>query len=108
MHSFTIRDLRERPGELSREAEQGHLALVTRHGHPLFVSVPFSEEMVQHGVYTALAESLFKDGAISLGKAAKLARMSIPAFANHLSQLGIAVVDYDGDELDDELRYFER
>ncbi len=108
MQSFSIRDLRERTGELSREAEQGHLALVTRHGHPLFISVPFSDELVQHGVYTALAEGLYTDGVISLGKAAKLARMSIPGFAAHLSQLNIPVVDYDGDELADELRYFER
>ena len=93
MQSFTIRDLRERPGELSREAEQGHLALVTRHGHPLFICVPFSDELIEHGVYTALAESLFKHDAISLGKAAKLARMSIAEFASHLSPLGIAVVE---------------
>jgi len=46
--------------------------------------------------------------AISLGKAAKLAKMSIAEFATHLSQLGIPVVDYDSDELLDELRYFER
>ena len=108
MQSFTIRDLRERPGELSREAEQGRLALVTRHGHPLFVGVPFSDELVQHGVGTALAESLYRDNALSLGKAAKLAGTSIADFAAHLSQLGIPVVDYDGDELVNELRYFER
>ena len=108
MQSFTIRDLRERPGELSREAEQGHLALVTRHGHPLFVSVPFSDELIQHGVGTALAESLYRDNAISLGKAAKLAGTPIADFAAHLSQLGIPVVDYGGDELINELRYFER
>lgn len=107
MQSFTLRDLRERPGELSREAEQGHPALVTRHGHPLFVSVPFSEQLVQHGVHTALAESLFKQHAISLGKAAKLAHMSIAEFTSHLSQLGIPVVDYDADELEQELHYFD-
>ena len=41
------------------------------------------------------------------GKTAKLARMSIPGFAAHLSQLNIPVADYDGDELLDELRYFD-
>ena len=54
-----------------------------------------------------MAESLYRQDAISLGKAAKLARMSIAEFASHLSQLGIPVVDYDGDELLEELRYFE-
>lgn len=30
MQSFSIRDLREKTGELSRTAEQGELSLVTR------------------------------------------------------------------------------
>lgn len=107
MLSFPIQDLRKRSGELSREAEQGHLALVTRYGNPLFVSVPFSDALIQHGVNTALAESLYKDGALSLGKAAKLAGMSLSKFAAHLSQLDIPVVDYNPDELSEELQYFE-
>jgi hypothetical protein len=38
MEIFTIRDLRERTGDLVRNAEEGHLAIVARHGHPLFVA----------------------------------------------------------------------
>jgi prevent-host-death family protein len=33
MEMYTIRDLRNRTGELIREAEAGHLSLVTKHGH---------------------------------------------------------------------------
>ncbi len=108
MQSFTIRDLRERPGDLSREAEKGHLTLVTRHGHPLFVGVPFTDVLLQNGVNTALAENLFKNSALSLGKAAALANMSIAEFAEYLSQLGIPVVDYPADELEEELHIFEQ
>lgn len=50
MQTFSIRDLRERSGELSREAEAGRLALVTRHGQPLFVSVPFTDQVLGAGV----------------------------------------------------------
>lgn len=32
METFTIRDLRERTGELVRGAEAGQLSLVTKHG----------------------------------------------------------------------------
>lgn len=105
MQSFTIRDLRERTGELSQVAEQGQLSLVTRHGHPLFIGVPFDEKVVQYGVYVALAEALFKSGDMSIGKAAKLAGMGLIEFTEHISQLGIPVVNYDPDELDDELAY---
>ena len=106
MQAFSIRDLRERTGELSRAAEKGELSLVTRHGHPLFVSVPFSERVVENGVYLALAENLFKSGELSLGKAAKLAGMSRIEFGEHLSRLGSPIVDYDPAELDAELDYF--
>jgi predicted HTH domain antitoxin len=60
--------------------------------------------MLRHGVNTALAENLFKSEELSLGKAAALAHMSIAEFAEYLSQLGIAVVDYPIEELEEELR----
>ncbi len=104
MQSFSIRDLRERSGALSQEAEEGNLALVT-HGHPLFVSVPFTEELLQQGVHVALAVKLFKEGDTSLGKAAKLAKMNIAEFSEYVSRLGIAIVDFDEEELDKELAF---
>lgn len=107
MQTFTIRELRERSGDLSREAEEGRLALVTRHGQPLFVSVPFTDELLQMGVHTALAVNLFKSGDITCARAAKLARMSLPQFLAHLSAQGIAVVDYDPAELVQELAAFD-
>jgi predicted HTH domain antitoxin len=104
MQIFTVRDLRDRSGELSREAEAGRLSLVTRHGQPLFVSVPFTQDVVASGVHTALAVSLFKSGDLSLGLAAKLARMPYVDFVGYLGELNIAVVNYDANELDSELK----
>ncbi|MFT4269217.1 MAG: UPF0175 family protein [Xenophilus sp.] len=107
MHTFTIRELRERSGDLSREAEEGRLALVTRHGQPLFVSVPFTEDLLEAGVHTALAVNLFKGGEMTSARAAKLARMSLPQFLAHLSAQGIPVVDHDPAELEQELAAFD-
>lgn len=107
MQTFTIRELRERSGELSREAEEGRLALVTRHGQPLFVSVPFTEDLLQAGVHVALAVGLFKGGELTSARAAKLARMGLPQFLAHLSAQGIAVVDHDPAELAQELAAFD-
>ena len=106
MQTFSIRDLRERTGELSREAEAGRLALVTRHGQPPFVSVPFTTEHLKEGVHVALTVSLFKSGEITTGKAARLARMSLAEFLAYLSQQGIDVVDYDPADLSQELALF--
>lgn len=105
MQTFSIRDLRERSGELSRQAEEGHLALITRHGHPLFISVPFSEELIKQGVHVILAVKLFKENDISLGKAAKLAKMNIAEFSEYVSGLGIPIVDLNEEELDKELAF---
>ena len=58
MESFTIRDLGERTGELVRNAEQGKLAVVAKHGHPLFVAVPLDEQLLRFGVGVALAVKL--------------------------------------------------
>jgi len=107
MQTFTVRELRERSGDLSREAEAGRLALVTRHGQPLFVSVPFTDELLQAGVHTALAVSLFKSGAVTSARAAKLAGMSLQAFLAHLSAQGIPVADYAPAELEQELAVFD-
>jgi predicted HTH domain antitoxin len=105
MQAFSIRDLREHTAELSRTAEQGELAIITRHGHPLFISLPFNQELLLHGVHIALATQLFRSHSMSLGKAAKLARMSIAEFSEHISRLGVAVVDYDANDIEQELAY---
>jgi len=105
MQSFSIRDLRERSGALSQEAEQGNLSVVTRHGHPLFISLPFSDELLSQGVHVVLATRLFKEGDISLGKAAKMAKMSLAEFTEYVSRLGLSVVDFSENELDQEMSY---
>lgn len=103
MESFTIRDLRERTGELVRNAEQGKLAVVAKHGHPLFVAVPLDDEMLREGVHVALAIKLFQDGVLSLGKAAKLAGLTYEGLVEHLATIGVRTVDYPPEDLDAEL-----
>lgn len=103
MESFSVRDLRERTGELVRNAEQGKLAVVAKHGHPLFVAVPLDEELLRSGVGVALAIKLFEDGVLSLGKAAKLAALSYEAFVEQLAAIGVPAVDYTPEDLDAEV-----
>ena len=61
MDSFTIRDLRERTGDLVRNAEAGQLSVVAKHGHPLFVAVPLDAHLLESGVSVALACRLFAE-----------------------------------------------
>jgi len=107
MDTFSVRDLREHTGDLIRDAEQGKLSLVTKRGQPIFLAVPFSEELLELGLRPALAINLYREGTFTLAKAAKLADQSIEAFITSLGKLGIPVVDYSAEELDEELKNFE-
>ena len=106
METFTIRDLRERTGELVRGAEEGKLSIVTKHGQGVFVAMPFDEAMLRSGVRVALAVKLFDEEAVSLGKAAKLAGVSQSEFINHLGALKIPLARYGADELAQEVAGF--
>ena len=107
MHSVdtcTIRDLRERTGELTRDAESGRLSVVTKHGRPLFLALPFSQELLEKGAGFALALQLYNDGAVTAARAAKLAGVPLAEFLQDVSMQGVPVVDYPAGELDEELR----
>ena len=99
METFTIRDLRERTGELVRDAEAGKRSIVTKHGQGVFVVMPFDEATLRAGVRVALAVKLFDEEALSLGKAAKLAGVSQSEFINHLGALKIPLARYGAEEL---------
>ncbi len=100
---FTVRDLRQRSGELLRHAESGTLALITRHGRPALLAIPFDQYLLEHGVHRALALHLLKAGQLTLVQAAKLADMALEDFMDLVSKASIVVVDYPPEELEQEL-----
>lgn len=106
MDTFTVRDLRERTGELIRDAEAGRLSVITKHGRPVFVAVPFDELLIREGIGFALALRLFQQEEISLGKAARLAGTSRKQFMEILAERKIPLTEVTEDELKDELRSF--
>ena len=106
MDTFTVRDLRERTGELIRDAECGRLSVITKHGRPVFVAVPFDELLIREGIGLALALRLFQQADISLGKAARLAGMKRQEFLAELHRQRIPVTDASESELDEELERF--
>ncbi len=103
MQSFAVRDLREHTGELVRNAEAGRYSVVSKHGKPLFIAVPFSDAVLEAGVHVALADQLVMLGELSVAAGAKLVRQPYAAYLQHLSALGHSVLDEDPDALADEL-----
>ena len=100
---FTVRDLRERTGKLIRDAEQGRVSMVTKHGRPAFLAVPFDKRLVDLGVQRALAVRLFEEEVVTLPQAAKVAGLSLEDFMDVLRAAGVAAVDYPAGELDEEM-----
>ncbi|MBI9084566.1 MAG: type II toxin-antitoxin system prevent-host-death family antitoxin [Desulfobacterales bacterium] len=101
---FTVRDLRQRTGELLREAEKGHLSLVTKHGRPAFVTVPFDRRLLSFGINQAMALHLFEQGLTTLSQSAKIACVSFADFVDLLNEAGIPAVDYPPEDLDTEIQ----
>ena len=100
---FSVRDLRQRSGELLRGAEQGRLAIVTKHGRPTILAVPFDERLLDHGAQRALALHLFENGHLTLTQAAKVAGMIAHDFVSLLGEAGIPAVDYPPEEVEQEI-----
>ena len=106
MDTFSVRDLREHTGALIHDAEAGKLSLITKHGQPVFLAVPFTEDLLDTGMRMNIALKLYQENALSLGKAAKLAGQSIEAFTERLGIFGISIVNYDPNDLKQELQDF--
>ena len=100
---FTVRDLRNRTGDLMRDAEEGRLSIITKHGRPAILAIPFDERLLAFGVHRSLAVHLFEAGQATLAQAARLAELSVERFLEVLAEAGVPAVSYPKDELADEV-----
>jgi prevent-host-death family protein len=100
---FSVRDLRTRSGDLLKDAELGQMSLITKHGRPAILALPFDRRLLDQGVHRALALSLFESRQLTLAQAAKVAGLSLDGFIDLLGSLGLAAVDYPAEELAGEL-----
>ncbi len=103
METVEIRKVRENPNVLTKLVEAGELTLITDHGNPIAVNIPFTRDLVQQGIHVKLAATLLEDGVLALVSAAKIAQLSVEGFLEKLALLGIVAVDYEAGELVDEI-----
>ena len=102
MHSVAIRDLKNNPTNMTKHLENGESVFVTKHGKPLGITVPFSEEMLAMGMMKAVALEQYRQGLISIGKMAELMGISKPEAMKLLNDLHIDWLDYTEKEIDDQ------
>ena len=97
MEAFAVRDLREHTGDLVRNAENGQYSVVSKHGKPLFVALPFNDALLTSGVSVALADKMVLQAELSVAAGAKLAGMPYARYLQHLGALGYSMLDESAD-----------
>jgi predicted HTH domain antitoxin len=108
MHTVNVRQLKNNPSEALRKAEK-EMVVVMSGDHPSAVLVHLEDGSMLGlpGVKLAMAAALFKDGSLPLARAAKLADMPLPEFMQHLSRLGIPVVQGSAKEVKKDVETLE-
>lgn len=93
MEMVSVSGLKNNPSAALRLAQKD-LVVVMNRDQPdaLMLGVSASGLLDAKGVKPALATALFRDGHLSLGRAAALAGMAVGEFASHVSRLGISVI----------------
>jgi len=99
METVNVSGLKNNPSEALRLAHKDVVVVMNRNvPDTLMVGIEASGALTAKGVRPALATALFRDGHLSLVRAAHLAEMPVSVFVSHLSRLGIAVVKLDSGE----------
>lgn len=99
MESVNVSGLKNNPTDALRKARRDVVVVMNRHQpDALMVGIEVAGVLEARGVRPALATALFRDGHLSLARAAHLADMPLGEFIRHVSRLGIPVVPLDADE----------
>lgn len=104
MHAVQVRELKNNPSQALRQAEQDEVVVVMNRDRPSALLLNFDEKWLRGaGVSTALATALFRDGGLSLARAARVAEMSLVDFMQHLSRVGIPIVQGSAEEAEKDI-----
>ena len=100
MHSVSVSHLKNNPSEALRSAKTAPVVVMNRdHPDALILGLEDGKLLSEKGTRAALGVALFRDGGLSLARAARVAKMPLSAFITHLSRLGIPVVEQTSEEV---------
>ncbi len=96
MYATNVRNLKKNPSLALRHArEEPVLILKGNEPDAVLLHLDASLKETEESLWPALASTLYRDGVMSLGAAAKLSRLALGDFVEHLSSLGIDIVRKD-------------
>ena len=97
MQATNVRALKKNPSQALRMARETGPVLILKGDEPdaLLVHLDGSLAATEAGIRPALAVSLYREGCLSLGRAAAISGLSMSDFVSHLGSLGVDVVRAD-------------
>ncbi len=109
MYVVNVSGLKNNPSEALRAARDG-LVVVMNRDQPdaVMIGLHGGNLLAEPGARAALAVALFRDGGLSLVRAAKMASMPLASFIAHLSRLGIPVVEQTDDEVKEDIETLDQ
>ena len=99
MQTVNVSSLKNNPSEALRSA-RNDLVVVMNRDQPdaVMIGLQSGKLLSEQGARAALATALFRDGGLSLARAARMAQMPMADFITHVSRLGIPVITHDAQE----------
>lgn len=95
MQVIGIKELQTNPGKLTKAFQDKDYLLITKHGQPLGLALPFEDGIMEQGLMPWYAIKGFQSGDLSLGQLSKVLHKSQRETMRLLDLLSIPVVDYD-------------
>jgi predicted HTH domain antitoxin len=109
MRAVSVSGLKNNPAEALRQAKSDLVVVLNRDTpDALLVGLEKDGLLQAPGVRAALATALFRDGELSLARAARVAGIDLASFISHLSRLGIAVIRLTTSETETDLDTLEQ
>jgi predicted HTH domain antitoxin len=109
MHAVNVHQLKNNPSEALRKVKDAPV-IVMKGDRPtaLMLNLDDDELLKQPDVRLALATELFRCGHLSLGRAARVAKMPLVEFMKHLSERGIPVIRGTAREVKKDLKALDK
>ena len=102
MKAYNIGDLKNNPSSAIKDAKDGPVLILNReHPEAVIFSLDFVDKKLN--LNRSLAMKLYKDSAVSLGKAAKISGLSYSDFITLLGNHGIPIIQYGIEEVKKDL-----
>jgi len=107
MQSLTIREIKNNPATMTAPLESGNCVFITKHGKPIGITLPLTDNIIDHSIKELLYFDLYKKNLISFGKLAEFLNVRKDKLRKMFTAMGMPIIDYSAKDVQDELEAFK-